>query len=104
MSDHPLRGLHEGPTLGRMTSTTITPIPTAPRKISRRAIALIAALVALTAGWLIYFSQFGECDFHSRYCAVDIAGTRSEIGAAWEGHPVLYVSTWPQGTTHTIVG
>lgn len=85
-----------------MATTTASPDTVTPRRLSRRSIALIAVLAALVVGWLIYFSQYGECDMHSRYCVVDIAGTRSEIGLAWVGHPDLYVSTWPQGTTHSL--
>lgn len=61
-------------------------------RMTRRLGLLIAALTLLTAGWLTYFVHYGECDRASKYCVVDIAGTRSEVGFEWDSWS-LYVST-----------
>lgn len=77
---------------------------TAPRKrISRKWTITLAVLIAVIAGVAAYVAHFGECDSRSQYCVLDIAQTRSEIGFEWSGGPDLYISTWPQGTTHTIL-
>lgn len=62
-------------------------------RIGRRETVLIVVLAVLTAGWLAYFSHYGECDRASKYCVVDVAGTRSEVGFEWDSWS-LYVSTW----------
>lgn len=86
-------------------TAAVAPATTAPRKrISRKLVITLAVLVAAIAGITAYVAHFGECDGRSQYCVLDIAQTRSEIGFEWSSGPDLYVSTWPQGTTHTIVG
>lgn len=63
--------------------------------IGRRTIVLIVVLATLTAGWLTYFTHYGECDRQSKFCVVDIAGTRSEVGFEWDSWS-FYVSTWSE--------
>lgn len=72
------------------------PATRAPR-LSRRTRLLLVALLVLTMAWLGYFARYGQCDTRSRFCVVDIVGTRSEIGVAWVGRPDFYVSTYPVG-------
>jgi hypothetical protein len=75
-------------TLARMSSIAAIRLP----NLSRRAkIWLVALLVALV-GWIGYTAKYAECDTHSKFCVLDIAGTRSEIGFEWQGWH-LYVST-----------
>lgn len=62
-------------------------------RIGRGPLVLIAVLTLLTAGWLTYFVHYGECDRASKYCVVDVAGTRSEVGFEWDSWS-FYVSTW----------
>lgn len=62
------------------------------RRLTRRTKALLLATLIIVAGWFVYVANFGECDTHSKFCVLDIAGTRSEIGFEWQGWH-LYVST-----------
>jgi hypothetical protein len=72
-------------------------------RLSRRAKISLAVLAALAVGWLAYFSHYGECDFRSQFCVLNIAGTRSEIGVEWSTWS-LYVSTSGNDpATHVLV-
>jgi hypothetical protein len=62
-----------------------------PKRTRRFKISLVA-LAVLAVGWLAYVANYGECDVHSKFCVLNIAGTRSEIGFEWQGWH-LYVST-----------
>lgn len=76
----------------------VEPPRTAPRvrKISRRTKRVLVALAALVLVLTGYFARFGMCEAQSKFCVVDIIGTRSEIGFEWDT-PAFYVSTYPGG-------
>lgn len=84
-----MTGLTRCVTLAHMTAIVV---PTERPRLSRRTKISLAVLLALAVGWLAYVSHYGECDFHSKFCVVSIAGTRSEVGFEWDGWH-LYVST-----------
>ena len=62
-------------------------------RIGRKTSVLIVVLAVLTAVWIGYVAHYGECDRVSKYCVIDIAGTRSELGFEWDSWS-FYVSTW----------
>lgn len=71
--------------------------PTQPRRarLSRKATVLLVVAV-LIAGLAGYVARYGLCESKSKFCVVDIVGTRSEVGFEWDSWSV-YVSTWPNG-------
>lgn len=81
---------------------TVTAIP-AQKTISPRTAALVIAAIALVLGGWAYSARYAQCDFHSKFCAVSIAGTRSEAGFTWDSWD-FYVSTYPAGEPGGPVG
>jgi hypothetical protein len=82
-----------------LTKPSTTPAPK-PSRRQKRWLVLAIAVFVVVAGWLGYFAHYGECSGRGDYCTLAIAGTRSEVGVAWDGgvtHPDFYVSTWPNG-------
>lgn len=71
--------------------------PVRPRqaRISRKATVLLVVTV-LAAGFAGYLARYGLCEGRSKFCVVDIVGTRSEVGVEWDSWSV-YVSTHPNG-------
>lgn len=65
-----------------------------PRRFTRRAAILLATLVALPAIGLTYVAGFGQCDWHSRFCAINVVGTRSEVVVVWLDGVEVYSQTY----------
>lgn len=54
----------------------------------------LAVAVAIVVVSVVYVVHYGQCDFHSKFCIMDIATTRSEVGFEWDSN-TFYVSSWP---------
>jgi hypothetical protein len=81
-------------TLGRMSLDAAAP-PVLPRRarLSRKATVLLV-VAALAAGAVGYLARYGLCESRSKFCVVEIVGTRSEVGFEWDSR-AFYVSTHP---------
>jgi len=74
-----------------MTAIDAISVPlTQPRRLRPKVIA--AVLLVLLVASLGYAYHFGQCEARSKFCVVDVAGTRSEIGCEWNSWS-CYVST-----------
>jgi hypothetical protein len=77
-----------------MTSDAVAPLDRPRRvKLSRKATVflIVAVFVAGLAG---YLARYGLCESRSKFCVVEIAGTRSEVGFEWDSWS-FYISTHP---------
>lgn len=66
---------------------------TSPRRL-RRKTALLITLALVLGGLAVYLVKYGQCEARSKFCVVEIAGTRSEVGFEWDT-PAFYISTAP---------
>lgn len=71
-------------------------------RVGRRARAALLALAVLAVVWVAYVAKFGDCDVHSKFCTMAVAGTRSEVGCEWDSWR-CYISTWSRTpATHVL--
>lgn len=63
-------------------------------RIGRRTTTVLVVAVLLAAGVFGYFARYGLCEAQSKFCVLEVAGTRSEVGVEWDSWSV-YVSTYP---------
>jgi hypothetical protein len=71
------------------------------RRIGGKRALLIAAALLVVAG-LGYLARYGDCNVHSQYCVVAVAGTRSEVGFTWDTWD-FYISTSPSPDAPVLV-
>lgn len=82
-----------------MTSAVVTPSP----RLSRRAKVSLVALLVVMAGWFAYVANYALCDTRSQFCVLNIAGTRSEIGAEWDTWSIYVSTSGNDPATHVLI-